>query len=479
MRTRRQGHVRRRTADEPLVDFAVLRLWIDHALRTASRRWLISIPLILLCVGAAVVSSLMKPVLYFANARILATPEEGAPGTVSATSSAAAGLSTSAVDGLQSNDAFRSLVRELQLLDRWDRSRTPLLQLKDGALEQLLGVNSTQLDREDALVSMLKEWVFVKVNEQTVEIGATFPDKATAKDIVETMRVRLLAARKAAELSSLEATVRAHQGRVEAANKRVQESVAALEAHLGKKRKGSKPATVRGVQQEGGWGALPDARLMELRSQILATRKSIAEVETSRSKRLAELNALLVEQQANLGEQHPSLIETKEKLTSLKTAGPELTSLRDRESRLVSEFVQAGGRDTDLSELPMPMFSPEALAEDSNAQWLRSRIGLEAAQLADAYKEESTAAIALAAGAAQFPERYATLKAPLADKDPISPPFWKFLLFGAVAGFSLSFAVALLLESRDAKVRAGWQLERTLELPVLGTVPLRAVGTRR
>ena len=349
-----QGQLRRRAADEPLIDFVLIRQWAAHALRAVARR-----SVRLGAAGAALrgrrrrgrgaqAGALLRqrPAARDASRRRAGHRERDLRlrGRAQPLRGRRAAVAP---------EALRTLARELHLLERWDATRTPALRSKDALLNQLLGRAPTDADREEALVAMLADWVFIKVDGQSVDIGATFPDKASATLIVETLRQRLLESRRAAELASLEATVKSQHARVETANARVQQTVTELEQRLGRR------ARVQAVErcankQDGSWGALPDPRLMELRAQILATRKSITEIETSRSKRLAELNALLVEQQANLADQHPSLIETREKLAALQTPGPELAALRETEKQLLKDFVSGGGRDTELSELPRP-----------------------------------------------------------------------------------------------------------------------------
>lgn len=458
------------------MDFTAARRWLQHTFEAASRRWLLSLALVSLCVAAAVAGALMKPILYAAHARILATPTEGAPGTMSGTSNAAAGLSPAVVEELVSKDALLKLSNELHLLERFESTRTPAQRFKTALREKLLSEPVTTLAREEALVTALREWIYVKVDGQSVDIGATFPDKAAARDIVEALRVKVIASRREAELATFEATLKEHRSHVQRAEARVQSSVAELQAHLAKKRKGSKAATVKSLQQEGSFGELPDPKLMQLRTEILVIRKTVQELEASRSKRMAELNALLADQQGTLGPQHPTLLETKEKLAAVQTPGPELTALREREQRLVASFVEGGGRDSDLLPDPGPLFTQETLAEDANAQYLRSRIALESSELQDAYREEAAAAVALASRQAQFPQRYATLKPPTPEKDPVSRPFWQWLLSGFAAGLVLALFAAVVLDAREGRVRHAWQLEQALRLPVLATVPLGERG---
>jgi uncharacterized protein involved in exopolysaccharide biosynthesis len=473
MAGREQPARRQRTADEdePLVDTEALFNWARLVPRAVRRRKLVALSVFVLTIALVTVAAWSMPTAYRAHVRILASPLEGAPGTVRPQGGAdKSELAPAAVDVVRSHEVLRTLVHEEHLADSWERTRPLLLRYKDALTQKLTGHAFTEDELEEAVAFVLEKRVTVSVADHVVDIGVSWPEPDAARRIVERMRKSFLDSRTQAELTALRERSAALDAQVESVKKKADATVAELTALTAKKRKGAKPSTVRGLQAEGRWRDLPDPQLSALRTKILNARKAIAEREDVQRKRIAELKAQYAEQSANLGPNHPALLDTADKLSALNADTSDVDALRRDEEALVSDFVRLGGRDSDLSVDPAPNWPTELMTDDPQVTWLKTQMDLQSSALASAMRAAVDARVAAASAEAQVPERYTVLQPALTPREPVSVAPFKLIGGGVFLALLLSAFAAVFVELRRGKLEESWQVERWLGIPTLAVV---------
>lgn len=407
---------------------------------------------------------------YVASTRLLAMPTEGTPGTVAAEgTSSQSRLANAAAQVILSRASLEQMARNLRLHDQWSASQPKLLQYKS-TLVGRTGAAATEAELLEEVVGELTTRLQVTVEDDSVLITVAWPNPKQAAQIVEAAKDQLLLARQQAELAPLEEREKTLKAQLQTAQGVVDTEIAALEAQTLKKRKGAKSATVKGLQAQGRWGAMPDPRLLQLRTQLLAKRKAISDLEDTRRRRMSELNALLTEQKASLGPDHPTLATTAEKLESLKRGAPEVDALRAEENVLLSEFVQLGGKDTDLSADPGPLW-PTELNDDPRLHYARTRVELALQNLQALLRDSSEAEVSVATARASFPQRYAVIEPTTTPKSSAATSPWMLAIGAVLAAFSVSVAGAVLLDLASGRLHEAWQVKRWVGVQVLGEVP--------
>lgn len=162
-------------------------------------------------VGAVLAGSLLLlaawPRAYHVEARVLARPDP----VLLALSNPELTVPTEdpvrlAAEAVRKRSNLQQIVREARLADSWTTSRAPLLRAKDLAVRALAGAPSPK-DRDDALVDMLENRLYVLPEGATVVIGIEWPDGSAARAIVAGAVSAFLEERRSREISSVEESV--------------------------------------------------------------------------------------------------------------------------------------------------------------------------------------------------------------------------------------------------------------------------------
>ncbi|MFL5319666.1 MAG: hypothetical protein ACJ790_08400 [Myxococcaceae bacterium] len=457
--------------EEPLIDTDALRDWARLVPRAVGRRKWVAVSVFSLTLAASLIAAWSMPKTYRSHVRILASPLEGAPGTVRPSGGAEKSeLAEASVDVVRSQAVLRDLVHREGLVEKWERSRPLFFRWKDALQRRVAGHALSDAELEEAVAYSLEKRIEVSTADHVVDLSVSWPDPESARIIVESLRKTFLDSRSKAELAALKERAAALEAQVAQTKKEADDTVTALSAAVQSKRKGAKSATVRGLQAEGRWRDLPDPALSSLRTNILAARKAIAEREDVQRKRVAELKAQYAEQQANLGPNHPALLETGEKLAALSAGSPELDALKRDEQAMVADFVRQGGKDSDLVQDPVQSWPSELTSDDPQLAWLKTQLELQSSALSSTMRAAVDARVAVSAAEAQVPERYAVLQQALTPREPTSPSATKIIGGGLVAAFLLSLFAAVFWELRRGRIEEPWQVDRWLGVPTLAVV---------
>src|SRR4051812_28206265 len=176
------------TEDERLIDTDAVRDWIRLVPRAVRRRKWVALSVFTLMMAVTVVSVRSMPKAYRTHVRILASPLEGAPGTVRGQGGGEKSeLAEATVDVVRSHDALLEIIRGQHLVALWESQRTPLFRFKDTLVRKLSGRQPTEEDLEEALIVVLEKRVELSAADHVVDIAVTWPDAKAARSIVEAM----------------------------------------------------------------------------------------------------------------------------------------------------------------------------------------------------------------------------------------------------------------------------------------------------
>ncbi|GAC1345401.1 MAG: hypothetical protein NVSMB23_21500 [Myxococcales bacterium] len=449
-----------------------LRDYGGFVLRSLRRRRGLAVSTALVFGAATAGLAALLPRSYHVETRLFAMPEIGAPGALRSASDEALGLAQGAAEVVVADKTLLEIVRDKDLVARWKDARTAPQRWWDRVGQALSGRKPAGPGRaERALVAYLTKKLTVQVKGTQIILGFDWPEARTAVEVVQLAEQKLLAARREAELVPLERRVAALQVDAAAAQGRIDAAIAGIETATKGRRRGARSATVRGLQAEGRFRDLPDAALAGLRLQLVAARKSIAELEDARRKHFTDLQAALAEQRATLGPGHPALLDTQEKLRALERQGSQLDAMKAQEQELLGRYVRAGGKEIELSAEPAPAWPLELKEDDQAVAYGKARIAMELSTLQHLLAEGSAAQVALASARATFDNRYVVVAPAELPERPTSPSALLLLLAGLLGGILVAVFGAVASDLRGGVVRERWQVDRLLGLPVLAEVP--------
>jgi len=446
--------------------------YLRFVARSARRRSILALFILTVFAAATVALIALIPRRYRVEGRLFAMPVEGTPGAVRGNNGEPIGLAQATAEVIVTHQNLEELIREGNLVARWDAARGPLLRFFDRARVKAGLAKPLDADaKERALIGYLRKKLVVQVKGPDVFVSVEWPEPRTAYEVIKASQKRFLVVRRAAELIPLERKVSTVEATATAAQKRIDALVEQVDTAIKSKRHGAKASTVRGLQAEGRFRDLPDPKMSRQRLQIIAQRKAIAELEDARRKRLTELNATLAEQRAVLGEENPAIAETQDKIRAVEGQDAAIEQLRAQEQDLLAAYVSEGGKEIELSQDSLPVWPTELKEDDETVAYGKSRIAMELSALQQLLGQLAEAQVTLAWARASFDSRYMIVIPAEEPEEPIAPRFGMLMLSGLVAGALLAIAGAVMAELRGGIIRESWQVQRQLELPVLAEVP--------
>lgn len=243
---------------------------------------------------------------------------------------------------------------------------------------------------------------------------------------------------------------------------------------------------------------LADPEIGRLRTVIEAKQRAINDLEEFRRRRLLELNASLAEKSATYTDQHPIIIDLRKNIAALSTESPEVPAMRadiealqkELDERLAAEddvrgreFTGGSGRG---SGTPPPLPGSIIRIEQEPSDERDPEMVYARGQLHDAMEKYAslraqieTAQIDYDTAQAAFKYRYSVIDPPLYPKGPSKPKGQLVTLAGLAGGVLISIFIAVAMDLRRGRFVARWQVERSLDLPILAEMDVALPADHR
>jgi uncharacterized protein involved in exopolysaccharide biosynthesis len=335
-----------------------------------------------------------------------------------------------------------------------------------------LGSGSSDDDAMNALVARLNTALNVTTSEGTVTITVEWPDAQQAYHIVETALQNFLESRQLQEITAIDEAISLMAGRVSTlrANLLAEEARDMSRSADGASRlsrsisAGTRPAVLP-----------PNENLARVKSLLDAKERSIRDMEEFRRRRLLDLQSQLEEKRGVYSDAHPSVISLRKEIDALSLESPQIAALRDEEKALREEYgtlLVAEGR-------PRPAPAPEVLPppiripSSSGSGEVSERLRDARSQYQQMVERLNEAQLALDTSRAAFKYRYSVVWPAQVPRDPVSPNPLRVFSAGGVLSLLLAFAAVSLTDIRKGTIVERWQVERTLNLTVLGEIGRR------
>jgi len=440
-------------------------------LRSAIRHKVLFLAAFLVCVGAVSTYYKLKRPIYRVEGKIFAQRQQIVPTSV-----------RSATEDSPTRTAWELIHQRENLLSLIKSAN--LMQSKDDVLAGFR--EKLRPDREDPLDRMVKtldKQLIVVPEEGTVTVKVDWPDPQQAYRLVEGALQNFIEARHVQEVTAIEevmSVLLARQAKSKEQLDRVTDEVRRETVEGYREASSSSTAAARPppvvVTPKG-----PSEELVRLKSMLDAKTRAIEDVEEFRRRRLADLHAQLDEKRNTYSEAHPSVIQLKDDIESLTKESPQVEALREEEAKLrkdylarlaqegVSDSVTAAAASTSAAPSPSrPAFRPQR----ANATPVEDDERVRDARFAyqQIVERVNAAQLELDATRAAFKYRYNVIWPPQVPTDPVSPNPVKVFGAGIVAAFLLALLFAAAPDLRTGRIVERWQIERGLDLPILGDV---------
>jgi uncharacterized protein involved in exopolysaccharide biosynthesis len=462
--------------------------------------------IVIMAFGLAVAS--FWPRTWGANVRILAQhnlvlPALDNPGR--AVPREADSPTKNAADTIIKRDNVIALVKQLDLIDRWDATRQPILRLKDKIFLSLFGSRPEE-DRLLDLIGFVEKRLVVATDESSITISIEWPDREMAYEVVALLLKNFLEARYDTNVNVITEAIRILEERAKPQSDEVDAALAELSrletehrskfASVPSPSPTPSPQTTRTPSSASASTAsptpLPPAD--DYTPQLEEVRRRIREVDDDHRRRLAEAQNQLVDARTTLGPLHPTVVALNEKIAELSAPPAELPALRAREHDLIAKIAagavaapapsgasaapvrpptaSAARPVTDsslgLSSLGMRDTLAELVRDDPATALARTKLQAASAKYNELLSRIEAANIELDVTRASFKYQYTVVHPPELARKPIKPNVPLVILATLLGAFFLAVLIPGGLDLMRGRFVEPWQVERELNLPLLG-----------
>jgi hypothetical protein len=404
--------------------------------------------------------------LYRSEAKFLTQRQQAMPSISRAAMSDEAPTRTA-------NDLVRQRENLLALLNHAGLLNAPEQPQPEAGWRRLFSAGATPQTPEDsleALVLRLDRSITVTTGDGTISISVDWPNAMQAYSLVEGAYQNFLESRQVQEITAIDESIGLLKVRA-----------AELQANLDRaivESQGSAPRRLEPstTSEVASLPAHPSESLVQLRAVLDAKSRALRDVEELRNRRLAELQGQLLERSSVLSDAHPTVIALKGEIQALSRESPQVTTLRQEESRLQEQYASELAaeapipRATGRSRSPDRAGSRQALAAASTASETEKvrDARLRYTQILDRL---SGAQLELDSARAAFRHRYKILWPAQVPRKAVSPNPIRVFGAGSLLSLFLAFASVIIPYLRSGLITERWQVERSLGLSVLAEFP--------
>jgi len=455
--------------DADLFDWRMVGQWVLFVLGAPRRHKVVASVAFLSVVAAAAIGTQVLPFRYQVQATLLAQPSP------LMTTLSTPGMSRdwdtpaqTARDIMLGRDSLVAICEQTDFVNRYLAGRAPAVRARDWLRTLATGKERSPDQILDGLVAYLQDRLLVNVNlTGTVTITLQWTDPDVAFRIVQAALNSFLEDRYASEVRAVSETIailESHQARVHrdiaATIQQVEEKERALRIRSGSRRWA--PAVPLGARDE---------EISRIETALAARQRALADLEAFRTRRLAELRELLLQQEGIYAAQHPALQSTRQAIESLSRPSPQVAALHAEVQELRRDLAKRGGTsDPTMGPLAFPQEIAEAQLrlEDPRLEFERRQLQNLLRQNANLIERIDTARVAMDTAQASFKYRYRVIAPPQMPRGPLKPYALMLIVGGLIGGTSLALFASVALDLWLGRVVHRVQVEGELKLPVLG-----------
>jgi len=502
---------------EQLIDFSQIANYAGFLGRSLGRHKMLAVVTVVLVLAMTVAAARLMPKTYHVGTKLLAqrnavmaalsNPGRAVPWDADAPTRAAA-------ETVLKRDNLIALIKQTNAMEEWERTRAPVLRLKDWLMPYITGHTPTAEEKLEAMIGLLESRMIVvagPVGDGTVTIDLDWPDPQTAFHLVEGAQQAFLEARQKAETAAIGESIAI----LERYSASLHDDVNRTLSELQRTQRGFAPARLSTARTRLSLaGGLPtvvtttgntslDAALdanpenSRLKSVIADKRTELTRLEETRQRQLSDAQGRLAQLMTVYTASHPSVLSAQQNITALSRETPQAVTLRAeidemqreldaRMSTAADEQIKAS-LDRSNAAAQKARAADEAAARQEQAaqaqqdtvdrtgnkdvaEFATLRLRSELNQLESVLERTDGARIELAVSQAAFKYRYSVIRPAQVPRNPIRPDI-RLVVAGGIIGALLMMLVAVVgRDMLSRRILESWQVERQLGLPILGSL---------
>jgi uncharacterized protein involved in exopolysaccharide biosynthesis len=397
---------------------------------------------------------------------------------------------------IMQRDNIVAIIKQLDLMDRWEATRQPILRLKDKLTLALLGPRSDD-DRMLDMVGYLQKQISVVSDDANINIKVQWPDRELAFEIVDFLQRGFLTARFDSNVNIITEAIRILEERAKPQAAEVDAALTEL-TRIEMQRKGlsGHPGTSPPTASDGHHSpglrtpSAPVARPSTgdeasggVAEDLADVRRRIQVAKEDHERQLMQAKNQLADARTTLGPMHPTVMALNDRIAQLSAAPPELAPLVARERQLLAQLARTSATaapppKSDASPPPATEATPETstrgtstdLRDDPEVALALSRVQNASAKYGEMLSRIEAANIELEVARAAFKYQYIVVQPAELPRKPSKPNVLLILLASVIFATIFTILVPGTMDLLGGRFVEEWQLERKLGLPLLGAL---------
>lgn len=480
-----------------LLDPTRIGNYLGFVARSVGRRWLMTSFITVVMTGAITAAALVWPKSYHVDAKLLVQRNDVMASLVNPgrTIAREAEEPTRAAEEIvHQHENLLSVIKQTDLMNRWELTRAPLLKNRDRIMASLRGPRS-DADRLDGMVGLLEQRVKVYATpEGSVTFDLMWPEPQAGFDILDHVIQNFLQFRRVSETSAISDSIAILDESVQTLEAQVTQTIAELPKRPAPRVRRSDPAPATPAVATSQIPTVPAGpppditrRLTRLRADLDAKRQEVAKLDDTHRLQLAEAQSRLTAAKMVYGDDFPAVIALRQTVAQLSRESPDLVNLRrdvlglEQEYDSLTTAVQtaddaaqraagvavtpADSARTRIQSAPFEVdLSGVSGAESNDPTSLRLKVEL--SELAAVRERANAARAELSSSQAGFKYQYKIIRPPQVPRAPSSPNIPLWVGAGAFASLLLAVFAAVAADLASGRILEPWQVEHQLGIPV-------------
>ena len=449
---------------------------------------------------AGVALAIFTPRSFECSARILTQRNLMLPAVDRAVPHEADSPTKDAADTILQRDNMVAMIKQLDLIDRRQSTRQPILRLKDKIWTAVFGPRSDD-DRMLDMVGYLQKQLSVVADDSTITIQVQWPNRDLSFEIVDFLEKGFLEARFDSNVNVITEAIRILEERSKPGAAEVDAALADL-TRLEAQRKGV-PAAGRAAMPgaDGGHrpsGAGPSPAVGAAAStrdetgtgpaeELADVRRRLQGAREDHERQLMQAKNQLADARTTLGPMHPTVVALNQRISELSGTPPEIAPLMARERQLLAQLAHAS-TPSPASAPARPEANAPTSAETATASASRvgtgdlrddpeialalSRVQNASAKYGEMLSRIEAANIELEVARASFKYQYTVVRPAELPRKPSKPNVLLILLASVFCAALFTILIPGAKDLLGGRFVEEWQLERKLGLPLLGQLDM-------
>jgi uncharacterized protein involved in exopolysaccharide biosynthesis len=492
------GESQDESENERLIDTDLILNWLKFTAGSIWRNRVIAAVTCAVTFGTIWALAVTWPKTYHSYGRLLVQQNEVMPSLVNPNRTVpqeGAAPTWAAQEIVRSRQNLLAIMKEINLLEEWERSRPALAKARDWIFSWVRE-SPGEAARLEALAGVLEERIQVvsetEGSDGIVTFTAQWRDPRIAHQLVDKSMHNFLEYRRVTQMSAISDSIVILDRSIQDLESQINTTISQL-----RRRSTTRPAAIRrtgpATRAALPTGPSPETtvRLARLKSALELRQQEVMRQDAARAQQLAETQARLAAAQTIYTDGHPTVVALRQAMSQLSREPPELAAARREAQNLELEYDALSTKisvETEAAErakaamsqqpsftsvsAPVPSVDIASLINGGDpTEPVSLRLRVEMAQLAAVRERANAARAELASSEVGFKYQYSILRPAQLPRRPIAPNVPLILAAGAVFSLLLAVAVALGLDLFRGRILEAWQVERQVGVPVSLRVP--------